>query len=153
MHKKDKVAHSTRIARVKKAVRDRDGQKCRDCGMTKEAHIEKYGKQLEVHRLQAGSPYTLEGCITLCFTCHDKRRCATPRYLPSPGEEVLPEQMHRVFVFLPRQAYLASLMSSSKAGLSLREWMTGAVTRVAFQEAGKHFPRGVDGSQEITDRQ
>jgi len=55
---------------VKKIVRDRDGNKCTKCGLTNEQHIEKYGRQLQVHRLAPGSVYTESRCVTLCIPYH-----------------------------------------------------------------------------------
>lgn len=57
-------------ASVKARVRERDEFKCCDCGMSSKAHIAKYSKQLEVHRLNPGSRYTVNGCIALCVKCH-----------------------------------------------------------------------------------
>jgi hypothetical protein len=51
-------------------VRERDGYRCTECGMTSQEHQERYGKNLEVHRLTPGSPYTADGCVTLCVPCH-----------------------------------------------------------------------------------
>jgi hypothetical protein len=55
---------------VKAAVRERDGYRCTDCGMTNEEHRVQYGKSLDVHRLVPGSAYTPDGCVTLCRKCH-----------------------------------------------------------------------------------
>lgn len=55
---------------LKERVRQRDGYRCSECGMTQEEHKEKYGRRLEVHRLEPGSDYTEEGCATLCWPCH-----------------------------------------------------------------------------------
>jgi hypothetical protein len=55
---------------IKAAVRERDGYRCRDCGMTAAQHVERFGKTLEVHRVVPGSPYTVDGCVTLCRPCH-----------------------------------------------------------------------------------
>lgn len=60
----------TSPADVKAAVRARDGFRCTRCGLTNEAHRARCGKQLQVHRLKPRSAYTLEGCVTLCSTCH-----------------------------------------------------------------------------------
>jgi hypothetical protein len=57
---------------VKPAVRRRDGMRCTQCGMTNDQHMDKYGWSLEVHRLTPGSPYTVEGCVTLCRKCHGR---------------------------------------------------------------------------------
>src|SRR5262245_13340311 len=55
---------------IKEAVRARDDYRCTECGMTVTDHLAITGRTLEVHRLVPGSPYTLEGCITLCRRCH-----------------------------------------------------------------------------------
>jgi 5-methylcytosine-specific restriction endonuclease McrA len=55
---------------VKLAVRERDGNCCTECGMTKAEHIERYRRNLEVHRLTPGSVYTVDGCVLLCKECH-----------------------------------------------------------------------------------
>jgi hypothetical protein len=54
---------------IKAAVRARDGR-CTECGMSNEEHVSLCGKQLHVHRVQPGSPYSLEGCVSLCKNCH-----------------------------------------------------------------------------------
>jgi hypothetical protein len=61
--------HGTKVA-IKTAVRVRDGMRCTQCGLSNAEHLDLTGKSLHVHRLQPGSPYTLEGCVTLCFSCH-----------------------------------------------------------------------------------
>jgi hypothetical protein len=55
---------------LKENVRARDGFRCTECGMTREQHFARYGKDLEVHRLTPGSPYTEAECVTLCKHCH-----------------------------------------------------------------------------------
>lgn len=55
---------------VKADVRERDGYKCRDCGMTAEEHQNTYGRALNVHRLIPGIIYQAHSCITLCEECH-----------------------------------------------------------------------------------
>lgn len=58
------------VLQIKAAVRERDGYKCTECGMTNFEHILSSGKSLEVHRLNPGSKYAVEDCITLCKACH-----------------------------------------------------------------------------------
>lgn len=58
---------------LKDRVRERDGRKCVDCGMTNDEHVEKTGRILDVHRLEPGAEYTEEGTVTVCRSCHDKR--------------------------------------------------------------------------------
>jgi 5-methylcytosine-specific restriction endonuclease McrA len=59
---------------VKQNVRRRDGYRCRDCGMTHDEHVERYGKTLEVHRVHPGSTYSEDRCVTLCRRCHAKKK-------------------------------------------------------------------------------
>jgi hypothetical protein len=66
---------------IKDAVRARDGHKCRDCGMTSEEHVAKYGRELDVHRLLPGSVYEVDWAVTLCRACHgDKPRTVSDAY-------------------------------------------------------------------------
>jgi hypothetical protein len=58
---------------IKALARHRDGYQCVDCGMTAEDHIERFGRNLDVHRIVPGSAYTLLGVQTLCRTCHEKK--------------------------------------------------------------------------------
>ena len=55
---------------IKAAVRKRDGNRCVECGMANDEHLQLFGSSLEVHRITPGSPYTLEGTATLCKRCH-----------------------------------------------------------------------------------
>jgi hypothetical protein len=55
---------------IKAAVRARDGHRCTECGMTAAEHRQRYGRTLDVHRLEPGKPYTIDGCLTLCRKCH-----------------------------------------------------------------------------------
>lgn len=61
--------------KIKRQVRQRDGMKCVECGMTERVHREKYsGRNLHVHRIVADGAYSLENCETLCQGCHAKHR-------------------------------------------------------------------------------
>jgi hypothetical protein len=60
-------------AKIKELVRERDGYKCRDCGMSDEDHQEKFDQTLEVHRLVPGVEYGQTWCVTLCCDCHKKK--------------------------------------------------------------------------------
>lgn len=62
------------VLEIKAMVRFRDGNRCAECGMTNEAHLIRYGRQLDVHRTTPGSEYTMAGCVTLCRPCHSRRR-------------------------------------------------------------------------------
>lgn len=55
---------------IKNRVRARDGHKCVKCGMTRAESLDRYGCNLDVHRVDPGSAYTIDGCITLCRECH-----------------------------------------------------------------------------------
>lgn len=58
------------VPQVKTAVRARDGFACTKCGRSNVEHKATTGRQLEVHRVQPGTPYTVEQCVTLCHSCH-----------------------------------------------------------------------------------
>lgn len=66
-------------------ARDRDGQECQDCGMTRQEHFREYGCNLPVHhrrRFASFAPFesiedyeeanALSNLITLCHKCHKK---------------------------------------------------------------------------------
>jgi hypothetical protein len=67
---------------IKEAVRERDGFRCTQCGMSNGRHILETGKKLEVHRLSPGTPYTFSGCVTLCRGCHASKPKSAPGSLP-----------------------------------------------------------------------
>jgi hypothetical protein len=58
------------VTTLKAHVRARDGLRCTKCGVTNDEHLARTGGSLHVHRLQPGSAYTAEGCVTLCCHCH-----------------------------------------------------------------------------------
>jgi hypothetical protein len=69
--------------------------------MSNDAHRERYGRQLDVHRTTPGSPYTVDGCVTLCKSCHgpQPRRPRGQRFKDEPGlprNVGIPEDWHAV---------------------------------------------------------
>lgn len=60
---------TTEVLRIKRTVRERDGG-CAECGMTHEQHLALYGRRMDVHRIEPGSVYSVEGCRALCKKCH-----------------------------------------------------------------------------------
>lgn len=68
---------------VKRLVRERDGNCCKECGLHNAVHLMRYGRQLEVHRVVPGSLYTLDGCVTLCEECH----LGKPKRAPGQKDE------------------------------------------------------------------
>lgn len=58
---------------IKAVVRRRDGMRCTDCGISNKEHIALTSRQLDVHRLVPGSPYSINGCVTLCRSCHGSK--------------------------------------------------------------------------------
>lgn len=59
------------VLQIKAAVRERDGHRRTRCGMTEEAHRERFGRALEVHRQEPGSDYAVDSsCVTVCKPCH-----------------------------------------------------------------------------------
>jgi hypothetical protein len=65
---------------IKALVRHRDGYRCTECGMTAADHVERFGRNLDVHRIIPGSKYTLAGVATLCRDCHKSK----PKGIASP---------------------------------------------------------------------
>ncbi len=57
------------VKNIKEAVRQRD-DKCSRCGITRDRHFARWRRDIEVHRIVPGSPYTVDGCKTFCARCH-----------------------------------------------------------------------------------
>lgn len=73
------------VAEIKKSVRARDGFRCTKCGMTNDAHREKFkGRQLDVHRVVPGSVYAVAGCVALCRHCHSTKPKSPARRIQPP---------------------------------------------------------------------
>lgn len=92
--------------KIKAAVRARDGHVCTRCGMTAAEHRARTGRTLEVHRRLPGSPYTVDGCVTLCRGCHGKEQKSPP----GPGEVVYLDRVSAAMA-----SYLAAIEGKSTA--------------------------------------
>lgn len=64
----------------RRAALKRDDHECQDCGLTREQHHEKYGKDLEVHHKtpirtfeDTSDANQLSNLITVCMNCHVER--------------------------------------------------------------------------------
>lgn len=61
-------------------VLERDGNECTDCGMDGQAHIEKYGRSLNVHHIipypyyreENPDQHDIENLKTVCTPCHKR---------------------------------------------------------------------------------
>lgn len=61
------------VRTIKRAIRDRDEYRCTECRMTNVAHLRRWGRSLEVHRIVPQSEYGFDGCTTLCKMCHSAK--------------------------------------------------------------------------------
>jgi hypothetical protein len=86
------------IHALKAAVRERDGFRCAECGMTNDAHLDAHGASLHVHRLCPGARYAEAGCVTLCASCHGQ---AVRRQPGEPDLEASAVTTPRVVFHLP----------------------------------------------------
>lgn len=96
---------------VKAAVRARDGNRCTECGMTFEEHEQRYGSDLDVHRLTPRSRYTLEGCVTLCKSCHGPK----PKHSNGPKQPTVMFQARHSEEFMERVKAAAERLNISAA--------------------------------------
>jgi hypothetical protein len=81
------------ILKIKAAVRARDGHRCTNCGMTDQQHKATFGGSLEVHRISPGSPYTVNGSVTLCKPCHGPKPKSPPGS-PLGKTFILPDELN-----------------------------------------------------------
>lgn len=115
---------------IKDAVRKRDGCRCRGCGMSADEHLATYSRQLDVHRTVPGSPYSIDGCVTLCRKCHGPQPRLDPgaRDLAHPRINVtharlyadIPEDLKRR---LDRMAQYHSRKIGAEVALALKRYL------------------------------
>lgn len=74
LHKPRKKKKAPPAHKVKEKVRERDGYRCRDCGISEKDHIAQTGRTLDVHRLFPGQEYEVGECVSLCRACHGKKK-------------------------------------------------------------------------------
>jgi hypothetical protein len=100
------------ILSAKAAVRERDGYRCVECGMTNADHSDEFGSVLQVHRLVPGSLYHPDGCVTLCIPCHGPK--------PKRPRGILPGR-NRLQVELAERERRAFLLFAASKGKSVPE--------------------------------
>lgn len=118
------------ICKLKDDVRARDGYRCTKCGMTADEHRRRYGKTLDTHRIVPGSPYTMEGCQTLCKPCH--RLMPKSRWGSSPTPTV----------HIYTETYNLAKGAAGLMGVSVTEFLRNAV-RPAAEKVIAQAARGI----------
>lgn len=83
--------------------------------MTQLAHRQRYRMNLEVHRLDPGSAYTVEGSITVCKKCHG----------PLPRSRV--DSEFGVCVRLYKTHYLLAQAAADQRGISLTDYLADLI--------------------------
>ena len=116
--------HWTERAAIQQSVRERD-RVCRGCGLTNEQSVKTFGAMLDVHRLDHSAPYTVEGCVALCKSCHGALR-------HSPGRATA--RARRLPPFATKLRSLREQCELTRRELSLRSGVG--------QEAVAAFERG-----------
>lgn len=120
---------SGEILRIKALVRERDWYTCTECGMSHDEHIAIYGKTFDVHRVVPGSPYSLNGCVTIC------RRCHGPQPKRKRGQPDLAYGMRLRIVLDPETAdALAAFMASLTVPVPMRRVLIKALTEFLERE-------------------
>lgn len=62
------------ISQAKEQAKERDGYACRFCGVTREQHKEKYGRDIHAHHIIKegnGGSDSVANLITVCRSCHN----------------------------------------------------------------------------------
>ena len=68
-----------RFGGLRESVIQRDGERCVDCGMTRDEHKERYGRDISVNHINGNGRYseqhesTLNNMETLCLPCHTRK--------------------------------------------------------------------------------
>lgn len=127
---------------LKAEVRERDGSKCCDCGMTTEEHFEKYDQKLHVHRNVPGSVYSADGCDTVCKRCHGRRH----REINAANRPPI-----KMAIDTEEKIRLAVKLASTKAGLSPSELINNMLRKQLAKEitdAERYTPRRRDDEDE-----
>jgi hypothetical protein len=108
---------SLEILKIKAAVRFRDGYRCTECGLSRAEHYQIFGIDLDVHRLVPGSPYCIEGAVTLCRTCHQTK----PK--SKRGSRRLPNGKVQAIFLLPKEAYRALRAVALEENINMGEFL------------------------------
>lgn len=116
-------------AEIKRLVRERDGYKCTQCGMKQKEHIYWFDKQLDVHRLVPGSPYTVDGCVTLCRPCHGPKVRSRPGNRPIRPVTIKKELITKMKIIVQ--------------ALNLKGGVSGYVTRLVQDAIEKDWPEAL----------
>lgn len=119
---------------IKTLVRHRDGMKCTQCGMTNDEHFLQYGCRLEVHRLSPGSPYTVDGCVTLCKPCHGPQP-RSARYRPGV---VAPSRRNDLAVKVNTQVVRACRIVAAFRCQTLSEYLSEILAPIISQDLEQH---------------
>ena len=119
------------VLQIKATVRERDRQRCTECGMTADEHRLTYGRTLDVHRIVPGSEYTLDGCVTLCKPCHSTK--------PQRVRGTVP-RTHTVFR-VPMDLYEELSAVAVRNGRRVNQELAIAFQRHVEQHVKKHRDR------------
>ncbi len=109
---------------IKAIVRHRDGYRCTECGMTASQHKAKYGRNLDVHRVEPGSPYKVRGCVTLCRACHG----------PKPRSRVRKGSRVSLCLWIRPEVLLALRIRAAKTGVTIGKLVNSWLDKVLVDE-------------------
>jgi 5-methylcytosine-specific restriction endonuclease McrA len=91
---------------IRDAIRERDGFRCTQCGLSQEEHIVRHGRKLDIHRKTPGTYAIEDRCVSLCIPCHSripnrKKMGHRTVSLPVAFEAPLKELARRLGVAVP----------------------------------------------------